>query len=86
MAKPRYLGAFALKAKATAGLIYLLDLPKQMIAREATYQELLKHHSGKLIQTPFLAKRNLAPVTLSDSEDNEHTIVFFMQIPLSVGA
>ncbi|AUB43102.1 hypothetical protein COO91_09260 (plasmid) [Nostoc flagelliforme CCNUN1] len=33
---PRYLGAFALKAKATAGLIYLLDLPKHGLASPAT--------------------------------------------------
>jgi len=42
--------------------------------------------SGKLVQVQSWAKTNLAPVTLSGGEDNEHTIVFLMQIPQSVGA
>ncbi|MHC5748914.1 MAG: hypothetical protein ACYTXT_45210, partial [Nostoc sp.] len=33
--------------------------------------------SGKLVQVQSWVKTNLAPVTLSDSEENEHTIVFF---------
>ena len=42
--------------------------------------------SGNLIQTQSWAKTNLALVTLSDGQDKEHTIVFLMQIPQSVGA
>ncbi|MEH2159402.1 hypothetical protein [Nostoc sp.] len=60
MAKPRDLGAFALKAKATAGLIYSWQVPKQQLGslggtKLSWYNALNCHcHFSKLYSAWFI--------------------------------